>query len=171
LRRCGLREAALHGREDSVERCLALLVRLLRGDIWEVYISRRSAGARVSRRFGCQAARKSERGRTDFGCEDHADWTPGTSRISGGERSAGRGVSHERALGYRKFKLARTEVGVPNLRSGPFHTSPSVYRKEKDTGQLTNLTVSRSLANWRGLTYIQRHVLHTGQADRFFGGD
>ena len=35
---------------------------------------------------------------------------------------------------------------------------------------MTNLTVSRLLADRRGLPYIQLHVLYTGQAYRLFGG-
>jgi hypothetical protein len=35
---------------------------------------------------------------------------------------------------------------------------------------VTNLTVSRLLADRRGLRYIQLHVLYTGRAYRLFGG-
>ena len=52
-------------------------------------------------------------------------------------------------------------------KSGPGRaTLPRLfYRQEKNHGQLTFLTVSRSLADLRVLPYSQLHVLRAGQAD------
>jgi hypothetical protein len=63
-----------------------------------------------------------------------------------------------------------TQGQLNPIRAGP-HTSLSNYRREKNRGHVTNVTVSYPLTDRRDLIYAQLHVLHAEQRDRPFGGD
>jgi hypothetical protein len=66
----------------------------------------------------------------------------------------------------------REETGANRIRSGRSPHFPCLFHNAvKDTSQLTNLPVLRSVADRRGPPYIQLHVRHTGQANRLFGGN
>jgi hypothetical protein len=94
-------------------------------------------------------------------------WVLGDKPNSGGPWSHGDDMCDQ---GRGRAIQPRPETGANPVRTVPTLPHP-YYRQEKDTGQLTNLTVSRSLAKWRDLIIFRGHVLYTGQADRLFGGD
>jgi hypothetical protein len=60
--------------------------------------------------------------------------------------------------------------GEPNPVQAAAHFPVWFIGKRETPVSLANLTVQRSLADRRSLTYTQPHVLRTEKTDRLFGG-